>query len=173
MVDTNLFAAMNGGGKPYKTYKKVILGRVYVTVLNMMTGTPTPEGVILSGDPAKNEPGCLYDVWTEQEDYFFRKMNYRHFDAGEIIEYSRAEVVRERTIEEFSDDELKAMIAKPFLALQNTLNKTTSEATLYRILTLAREMDKSEKVIRAIESRLSEVQQKSIPTLPQSVEQEY
>lgn len=170
MADNALFSAMSGG-KPYKTYKKVILGRVFVTVLNMSTGVPTPEGIIMSGDPGKNEQGTLYDVFSEQEDYFFRKMNQSHFQEGIIIEYKRnPEQVRERTIEEFTDEELKSLIAKPFLALQNTLNKTSSVATLYRILGLAREMDKSEKVIRAIESRLSEVQQS--PQLPNSVERE-
>lgn len=166
-----LFSAMSGG-KPYKTYIKTILGRVYVTALNMMTGTPTPEGVILKGDPRKKEPGTMFDVWSEQEDYFFRKMNHRHFEQGNLIEFKRNETPRERTIEEYTDEELKVLINKPFLALKNTLDKVNSVATLFRIQTLATELEKSDKVIRAIESRLSEVQQASLPVLPQSVEEE-
>jgi hypothetical protein len=171
-TSNDIYSAMSGG-RALKTYKKTILGRLYVTALNMLTGTPVPEGVILEGDPRKNDPKCLFDVFTEQEDYFFRKMNKRHFDEGRIIEYSRKdEKERVRTIEEFSDEELKALINKPFLALQNTLTKTTSVATLFRIESLARDLEKSEKVIRAIQSRLSEVQEGSVPQLDSTIEEE-
>jgi hypothetical protein len=170
-VSNEIYSAMIGG-RPYRTYAKTILGRVYVTTLGMLTGTPTPEGVILSGDPRKKEPETMIDVWSEQEDYFFKKMNRRHFDQGILIEYQRVETPRERTIEEFSDEELKVLINKPFLALQHTLNKTTSVATLFRIQSIASELEKSEKVMRAIESRLSEVQQLSEPKMPSVVEQE-
>lgn len=167
----DLYSAMTGG-VPLKTYIKTILGRVYVTALNMLTGTPTPEGVILDGDPRKKDGACMIDVWSEQEDYFFRKMNKKHFDLGILIEYKRIETPRERTIEEFTDEELKALISKPFLALKATLDKTNSVATLFRIQGLATELEKSEKVMRAIESRLSEAQQAEVPVLPNSVESE-
>lgn len=170
-TSNEIYSAMIGG-RPYKTYRKTILGRVYVTSLNMISGTPTPEGVILSGDPKRKDPGTMFDVFSEQEDYFFRKMNKRHFDSGVIIEYVRTEEPKERTIEEFSDEELRAIIAKPFKALENSINSTKSVATLYRILNLAQEMEKSEKVIRHIESRLSEVQESSMPKIPNSVEEE-
>lgn len=170
-VSNEVFSAMVGG-KPIKTYIKTILGRVYVTALNMLTGNPTPEGLILDGDPRKKETGTMFDVFSEQEDYFFRKMNKRHFDEGVLIEYTRTETPRERTIEEFSDEELKTLINKPFLALQNTLNKTKSVATLFRIESLARDLEKSEKVMKAIQSRLSEVQENSIPEMSNRIEEE-
>jgi hypothetical protein len=170
-TNNELFSAMVGN-KPLKTYKKTILGRIYVTALNMLTGTPIPEGVILTGDPRKNEPGTMFDVFSEQEDYFFKKMNRVHFDEGRLVEHSRTTTERERTIEEFSDEELKTLINKPFLALQNTLNKTTSVATLFRIQTIAEQIEKSEKVMRAINSRLSEVQEGEIVQLPDKIESE-
>ena len=171
-TSNDIYSAMSGG-KAYKTYKKTILGRLYVTALNMLTGTPTPEGVILEGDPRKDEPKALFDVFSEQEDYFFKKMNKRHFDEGRLIEVSRAnDKPRERTIEEFSDEELRTIINKPFLSLQNTLNKTTSVATLFRIESLARDLDKSEKVMRAIQSRLAEVQEGMAPKISNVIEEE-
>jgi hypothetical protein len=171
-TSNDIYSAMVGG-KAYKTYKKTILGRLYVTALNMLTGTPTPEGVILEGDPRKNEPKSLFDVFSEQEDYFFKKMNKHHFDEGRLIEYSRGqEKPRERTIEEFSDEELRTLINKPFLALQNTLNKTTSVATLFRIESIARDLEKSEKVMKAIQSRLAEVQEGLVPSIPSTIEEE-
>lgn len=171
-TSNDIYSAMIGG-TPLKTYKKTILGRVYVTALNMLTGTPTPEGIILEGDPRKNDAKALFDVFTEQEDYFFKKMNKRHFDEGRLIEFSREnDKPRVRTIEEYSDDELRAIIAKPFKALEATLNSTKSVATLYRILGLAQEMEKSEKVIRHIESRLAEVQEGQTPKLDNVIEEE-
>ena len=170
-VSNEIFSAMVGG-KPIKTYIKTILGRVYVTTLNMITGTPTPEGVILDGDPKKKEPGAMFDVFSEQEDYFFKKMNKLHFDEGVLIEYSKTETPTERTIEQFTDEELKALITKPFLALKNTLNSTKSVATLFRILTLAEEMDKSKKTIDAIKSRLSEAQEAEMPQMPSRIEED-
>ena len=129
----------------------------------MLTGTPTPEGIILSGDPNKDDVSSMYDVFSEQEDYFFKKMNRRHFEDGTLVEHTKAEQPRERTVEEFSDDELRAILGKPFQSLQQTLNKTKSVATIYRIQSLARDMEKSEKVMKHIESRLSEVQETPKP----------
>jgi N-methylhydantoinase B/oxoprolinase/acetone carboxylase alpha subunit len=160
------------GGKPYKTYSKTIMGRVFITVLNMLTGNPTPEGVILSGDQRKDEPSSYYSVFSEQEDIFFRKMNRRHFEQGILIEKVLKEASKERTVEEYTDEELKAQIAKPFLALQHLLNSVKTVATLYRIQTLAREMEKSEKVMKAIESRLSEVQEAGAIVAPSTIEEE-
>lgn len=171
-TNNDIYSAMSGG-KVYKTYKKTIPAKLYVTVLNMLTGTPTPEGVMLVGDPRKNDNGAMFDVFSEQEDYFFKKMNKSHFDAGRLVEVSReGEKPRERTIEEFSDEELRTLINKPFLALQSTLNKTSSVATLFRIETIARDLEKSEKVMRAIASRLAEVQEKQLPTVPEAIEEE-
>lgn len=171
-TNNDIYSAMIGG-KPYKTYKKTILGRLYVTYLNMLTGTPVPEGTIMEGDPSTNEGTCLFDVFSEQEEYFFKKMNKRHFDEGRLIEYSRAnEEPKERTIEEYSDEELRIIINKPFKALENTLNSTNSVATLFRILTLAQEMEKSGKVINHIESRLAEVQEGLTPKISNTIESE-
>jgi hypothetical protein len=171
MTSSNEVYSAMAGGKPYKTYKKQILGKVYVTVLNMLTGTPTPEGVILTGDPRKDEPSTMYDVFSEQEDYFFRKMNKTHLDSGTVIEIKRAqETEAPRTFEQYTDEELREIIAKPFGSLRHVLNSTTSVALLSRIKDLAGEMDKSEKVIRAIESRLSEVQES--PQLSNVIEEE-
>ncbi len=171
-ADMNEYFSAMSTGKPLKTYKKTILGRVYVTALDMMTGVPTPTGFILEGDPKRNDPGSMIDIWSEQEDYFFKRTNKRHLDQGVIIEFKRsAEVEKPKTIEQSSDDELKAMINKPFLALQATINKTNSIATLFRIKTLAEELEKSEKVVRAIESRISEVQDAQTPTMPSEIEE--
>lgn len=164
----NLFTAMSED-KPLRSYIKTILGKVYVEVWNSLTNKT--EGLLMEGDPRKKDAGSIFDTFSEQEDVFFRRRNKRHFDTGILISYSRpVDVVREKTIEEFSDEELTTIINKPFLALQAVLNKTESEIVISRILVLAQELDKSDKVVRAIESRLSEVQGGT--TMPSVLEEE-
>jgi len=150
----DIYALMQTG-KPYKTFKKTILGKVYVTVLN--TFSDQPEGKILQG--RANTPDSLVDVWSEKEYLFFRRMNKRHLELGTLIEYERPEVVEEaKKIEQASDDELKAVIKQRFMALKNVVEKTESIPFLYRLLELARELEASEKIIAKIETRISELQ---------------
>lgn len=157
---TRLFSAMNTG-TPYKSYIKTILGKAFVHGWDVFTNTPT--GFILEGDPRKHDEGSIYHVYSEMEDVFFRKMNKKHFSNGVLIEYvAPQDEKRERTIEEFTDEELKNLINQPFFTLRSALNKTQSEAVLFRFLSLAQELEKSTKVIGEIESRISEVQERSM-----------
>jgi len=151
----NMYSAMQTG-KPFKTYKKTVLGRVYVSAIDPFSEQPT--GVMLYGDPKRNDESCFIDMWSERDDLFFRKMNKVHFASGYIIETVRKEqAVIETPIEQYSDEQLKAVVNYKFLALQARLNKIESDVVLYRMLDLAREMDKSEKITRVIEARLSEI----------------
>jgi len=152
---TDIYSAMQVG-KPYKSYRKTILGKVYVTILDPFT-QETPIGIHLEGEPTTDER-AIVDIWSEKEDVFFKRMNKRHFETGNLIPYIREEKEAKRTVENSTDEELKALINKPFLSLQAVLNKTNSEALVFRILTLAKELEKSDKIIKAIESRLSEIQ---------------
>ena len=157
--DSFVFSAMQTG-IPFKSYRKTILGKVYVTVLNPFSNQP--EGLLLEGDAADQK--SVIDVWTEKDDIFFRRMNKVHFDEGAIIEFKKdTNAVPERTIEAFTDEELKGVINQKYLALLATLNKTDKEAVLYRMLTIAQSMEKSEKIIKIIESRLAEVQEMNLP----------
>lgn len=149
-------------GKPYKTYKKVVLGRVYVSMIDPFSGQPT--GYMLYGDPKRNDESCYLIMWNEIDDRFFRTRNKSHLDAGFIIEVPNKETpeVIEQPLEQYSDEQLKEVINKRYLALQAILNKTSSEAVLFRMIDLAREMEKSEKIIGAIEARLAEVNKLNI-----------
>lgn len=171
--DMNEYFEAMTAGKPYKTYKKTILGKVYVHVLSMLTGTPTPEGIILEGDPRKNDPNSMIDIWSKMEDYFFRKMNKRHLADRVIVEFSKKdEVKKEKTVDDMTDEELKAVIVKPFYSIKAILDKTNSIATLFTIRNLAEELEKSEKVMKAIDSRISEVQEAKTPQMPSEIEEE-
>ena len=153
-IDAKVFSAMQTG-QPYKSSKKTILGKLSVTVLNPFNGEVNV--ILLEGD--SNNPDSILDVWTEKEDAFFKRMNKRSLETGRIISFTKREEVNEEPkIEQMSDDEIKDLIKKPFLSMQTILNKTNSETFVYRILKSAREAEKSEKYIAAIEARLGEIQ---------------
>jgi hypothetical protein len=158
-----VFSAMQTG-KPYKTYRKTILGKVSVTLLDPFTDQPI--GILLKGNPKTDETAKI-DIWTEREDMFFKRMNKRHFEIGNILEIVRKEEVIERGIESYSDEELAAILKTPFLSLQSTINKVESEAVMLRIVELAKEMEKSAKIMKVLESRLSELQ--SVTPFPDSI----
>lgn len=154
--DRNLASTAIHGGKPLKSYTKTTLGKVFVTVWDSFENQAV--GLILSGDPRKADESCIVDIWSEEEDYYFRSKNKRHLQTGDMIVYTRKEEEAERTVEEYNDDELKAIINSKFFTLQNVLNNTESVAVLFRLKNLAQELEKSDKLIKAIEARISEVQ---------------
>jgi len=156
MEDTRIFGAMQSG-TPHKSFIKTILGKVYMNILNPFDGKPT--GILLSGDPTMKQETCILDVWSEKEYSYVKTMNKIHFETGTVIDFARpTEQVKEKTVEEYSDEELEVVINSKFLALQSILNKTESTPVLFRMVSLAKKMEKSEKIVGAIEARLSEVQ---------------
>lgn len=164
--DRNIVSSAMHGGKPYKSYIKTILGKVFVTVLSEIDGQP--EGVILEGDPRRLDDSSIVDVWSVEEDYYFTKKNKRHLTTGALKPYVRKEEEKEKTIEQFSDEELVDIINSKFFTLQSALNSTNSIATLYRIQNLAQELEKSDKIMKAIEARISEIQAEEFKPFPAS-----
>lgn len=162
--DRNLTSGAIRGGTPLRSYIKTILGKVYVFVWDSFENLRT--GIILEGDPRKKDEGSIVDVWTEEEDFFFRGKNKRLLEVGQIIPYIRKEEPKERTIEEYSDEELTTIVNSKFFTLQNVLNNTSSIAVLFRIKNLAQDLEKSSKLIKAIEARISEVQAEEFKPIP-------
>lgn len=164
MLGRNDYAAMVSGGKPYKAYIKTILGKVLVKYWDNFTNSPAE--MLLYGDPKKRDETCIVKVWNEREDAYFKSTNRQHLKQGTIINYELPEVTEpvETPIEQASDETLKEIINSKFMALQNKLNKIDSVAVLFRMKNLADEMDKSEKIVRAIEARISEVQSSEYTT---------
>ena len=148
------------GGKPLASYIKTILGKVFVNTWDSFIEKPI--GVILEGDPRKGDEGCIFDVWSDKENMYFKKSNKQHFETGTMKEYKRSEEVREKTFEESTDEELEELIKKPFLALKNKLVTTDSEGVLFRILTIAERLEKSDKITGAIKARIADVQESDL-----------
>jgi len=158
VVDRRLVDAMKAG-TPLKRYKKTILGKVYVTALNPFSDEP--EGIILQGNPANPDEldEQVVEIWDERQDLFFRKINKKHFEAGRLIEL--AKVFEEpRSPNEVSDEELDRILGLRFLAFKNRIEKFTEEAPLFRLINRARDVDKSEKIVKHLEETLSKVQYK-------------
>lgn len=155
-MTTDIYGAMQTG-TPFKSYQKTILGKACVTIWDSFN--EIPSFLILEGDPKKTEDGTVVDIWNEKEDVFFHKMNRNHFQQGILREITRANLPKEERVEDSSDEQLSALLKTPFLKLQNQLNKMESEAVVFRLLTIAREEEKSEKLIKAVEARLAEIQQ--------------
>jgi len=150
-------------GLPFKSYKKVCVPRIYVRVMNTYTGNP--EDLILKGNPFAhkiNLDKIVVDVWSESEDSFFRKMNRYHLEKGNIIEYDRSvekeEEEKEKNFNIMTDEEIEELLMSKFFSIKYALKKMTSTAILFRVLSKARDLEKSEKIINLIEARLTFVQ---------------
>lgn len=154
-VDQSIYSAMQLG-TPYKKYKKTILGKVYLEVWNSFL--KKPEGLILFGNPKLNQEDCFIEVWSEQEDVFLKRRNTKHFKDGTIQTWTTEPVKTEKLYSDYTDEEVKEIVNSKFMSLQATLRKADSEVFVNRLLDMAREEDRSEKIIKAITARISEIQ---------------
>lgn len=148
---------------PYATYKKVILGKASVKVINPFS--ENPEEHILEGNPGKNDKGCFVDVWSVEGDMFFRSMNEDLLSHGVIVPYDRVSKPLVSAVNEYnimSDEELFELLNSPFFKLEAALSKMDSEAPVQRILVIAEQEEKSEKILNHIKSRLQELQEQSL-----------
>jgi len=160
--DPQIYASMQRD-EPFATYKKTILGKIYLTVLSPFDDKPV--GLILEG--FQDEKSASIDTWSEKEDLFLRRLNARQFEVGNIIKVKREPVDEDtsRSIEQYSDEELRTVINKKYLGFRAVLDNVTSEAVAYRMVELARDMEKSEKIVGAIEKHLSHLQLKDLQPL--------
>ena len=161
LARNELYSSMETG-KPYAAYIKAILGQVAVTVWDNILDKPVD--VILKGNPNRKEDGCVVKVWSDKENVFFRRTNKRHFDKGTLRSYEVPEEAHEvPTIEQASDEELKKIVNFKYLALLHKLSEINSIPVLFRMVSLAEDMEKSEKITRVIQARISELQVSEYP----------
>lgn len=157
-----LLSAMDEG-KPLAVYQKTILGQVAVTVWDNFLQKPID--VILKGDPRRKDVGCIVSVYSTGENAFFKRANLKHLKKGTIREIPVQETpVEVPTIAQASDEELTKVVNSKYMALLAELNKINSIPVLFRMITIAEELDKSEKITGAIQKRISELQSAEYPT---------
>jgi hypothetical protein len=162
-MSSEYYSAMQTG-EPRKVFKKVILAKVFVQVLNPFDGKP--EGKILQGIPSSNDEGCFVPIWSEKEEAFFVRMNKSHILDGRLINVPIDNYMNVISIDgeekinygAFTEEQIKEIATSKFMALKATLNKTDSEEFVYRILEKANELERPEGTVTAIKVRLSEIQ---------------
>jgi hypothetical protein len=154
--DPQVFSDMQSGN-PYATYRKTILGKVNVAILDPFT--MKPEMILLEGEPKTDERARI-DIWSEMADLYFRrsKPNTTHFLEGTLIKITKEVRVDPHNIEQYSDSELQEVLKFKYVVLSKTLSDITTAPVLMRMTDLAREMELSKRITDAIETRLSEVQ---------------
>lgn len=160
--DQEVFRAMQEG-VPLKRYKKTILGKVHVVLLNPFSDEP--EGVIMQGDPIKASDFVEYtvEIWTPKADMFFKRMNKKHFDAGRLVEVTKVPKIP-KTANIITDEDIDEILEMKFFAFKKQLDSFTAEAPVFRLLNRARELEKSEKIVKYLEEKLSDLQLESFPT---------
>lgn len=162
-INANLISAINEG-KPLKSYRKTILGKVYVTMIDPISESSDPVvGHLMEGNP-DSDPRAIIDVYSEREDLFFRRQNKRHFDTGVIVPYTRPkEGPKVELIAQAGDDELLDILNMKWFSFIKKINEIEEEAVIYRLLVLAESEDKSHSFVTALQSRLVQIQTGNLP----------
>jgi len=156
--NTDIFAAMQTG-EPYKTYKKVILGKVFLRVLDPFDDKQI--GIHLVGNPKRNDEGCFFYTWDDKQDVFLKRMNKAHFKNGTIIETElkpKKSDQNEKLYSDYTEEDIEEIVKAKFFKLKEVLEDAESEAFVYRILTKAEELERPEATMDAIRNRLSDIQ---------------
>lgn len=156
-MDTNTSTRIEAllSNEPFKRYIKAIISRVSVKILDPISLAETE--VILSGDPAKEEPGCILDLWTPMEVVYFERNNRQILAEGLLVDYVKS-VQPVPTVNNVTDADIDAVLNDKFFSLKNLLKQFTSPAPVLRVLERAKALNKPVKTIEAITARLSELQ---------------
>lgn len=152
MSDYDIYSAMQEGKEPLARFRKTIVGKVHVVALNPFSDTP--EGVLLEGDADKS----YIELWDAKQLVFFERMNKNHLQAGRLVRMEKAPEPPPPSPNQLTDDEIDKLLEGNFLPLKHRLDKFTDTAPVLRILNRARELEKSEKIIKRLEERISQLE---------------
>ena len=151
MDGQDVYSAMQTG-EPFKSYRKTILGKVFVLAWDSFTNKSME--IRLFGKPEES----IIDVWSEREDSYFKKANKRFFEAGVLMPVDRKKLPPQPEVKVYTDDELAEIIKSKFYSLRKVLNSIKDKLTVTRMLEIAKDMEASQKIIGNIEARLSEIE---------------
>lgn len=157
-IDTRVFSQMQKG-KPLRTYKKEIMGKLHIVILNPFD-LQSIEEVLLEGNPSNtNDKRQFIDLWTEEEIAFFEVKNETALTKGRLVIYNK-EIPRtiEKTMDNLPEEELVELVNSPFIKLKNAVEQMTSEAALQRVLRVADQEDRPEKTMTFLRETLSKLQ---------------
>lgn len=152
MSDYDIFSAMQEGREPLARFRKTIVGKVHVTALNPFSDTP--EGVLLEGDAEKS----YIELWDAKQLVFFTRMNEKHLQAGRIVRMEKTPEPPPPSPNQLTDEEIDELLEGKFLPLKHKVEKFTDAAPVLRLINRARELEKSEKIIKFLEERIAQLE---------------
>ena len=151
-------------GEPVAIYKKTVLAKVEVSVINAFNDN-RPENITLYGDPKKNHPDCFVEVWSQMEQVYFERQNAPFFKRGYLVKLD--ELVKPKRTDpqgkdysKLTDADIKKMVTSPFMKFKKDLNAIDEVGVLYRVQSIAEEMERPYKTMEHIDQRITELQQK-------------
>lgn len=152
-------------GDPIAVYKKAVLGKVWVSVINPFSGEPVE--VELFGHPKKNNSKSFVEVWSQKEQVYFERENSPLFKQGYIVKLDEpqkpeADAEEEKDYSEYTRERIEELVTAPFMKFKHELNEIESEPILYRVETIATELERPEKTMQHIRQRIAEVQELAI-----------
>ena len=152
MSDYDVFSAMQAGAEPLARYRKTIVGKVHVIALNPFS--EQPEGVLLEGD----KEGSYIELWDAKQLVFFERMNKSHLDAGRLVKMEKLPEPPPPSPNQLTDDEIDKLLEGRFPTLKAKVDKFTDTAPALRIINRARELEKSEKIIKYLEEKIAQLE---------------
>lgn len=136
---------------PLAIYRKVIVGKVSITVLNPFEGKP--EGLLLYGDGDES----YVKLWDAKQLMFFEQVNKDHIKAGRIIKVESVPVPAPSP-NTVSDEEIVEFLNGKFFSLKAKVESFTDTAPVLRFLNKAKELEKSDKIIGYLKSQISAIE---------------
>lgn len=145
-------------GDPVARYIKPIVGAVCVSIIDPFSGMPTD--VMLIGNPADpdvDREDITVTCWTDYENEWFRSSNRLQLSKGHVAPYTE-KIEQEISINEISDEEIKALLEQPYFAWNTRLEEFTSAVPVRRFLRIATEENRPVRTIEIIQDKLSRLQ---------------
>lgn len=154
-------------GKPYATYKKTVLGRVVVRLLDPIRLIEIEE--VLSGDPNDNPDSAMVNVWSSSEDKYLRRNNKPHLEDGTLISCVPNEMEID-DLNQIADEEIEELLSQKFFSMKNRIDTFTSTIPVRRFLHMAEKMNRPIKTLDYIKQVLSEMEIEPEPEKVHTIE---
>lgn len=157
-IRRDVFDSLQEGSPPFASYKKAIVGKVLVRVLDPIR--MAPEEVILHGDPEIGEINdIVIKVWSPAEDRYLKRHNRAHLERGVLVPFTVGDE-EEFVVNQISDEDIELVLQKPFFALKNKLDEFTSSVPVRRFLIMAEKMNRPVGTINYIKGVLEKMETK-------------
>jgi len=147
-------------GQPEKVYRKAIMGKLVVKIVDPFSLSGDKAELLIEGDPNKVDASDIeINLWTPFEVQYFERFNKGLIEKGSLVRVDKPTDFVLKDTNAMSDEELKETATAPFFTLTKTLSEITSETTLQRLLKTAKDLSRPSKTIQTIELRIEELQQ--------------